>query len=67
MTDIKLIVMLNDESWFWVWDEEQDMWCAFYEVGDKPAVHSSFQDRHRVLDVLDLMEHIAKGGMESTT
>jgi hypothetical protein len=59
--DIKLIVMVDDESWFWVWDSAQLMWIAFYEVDDKPAVHAAFSDRHRIEDVLDMMKHIAQG------
>lgn len=61
MADIKLIVMVNNESWFWAWNDVNLGWEAFYEIDEVPAARMRASDRATVDGVLELMKHIAEG------
>ena len=55
MNDLKLITMVGDETWFWVWNDNTATWEAFYEVADIPAKRLPANDTPHHEEVLALM------------
>lgn len=61
---MKLVLIIEDESWFWVYDEDDIVWHAFYEADlTTAAVEVRHLDRPTVNAVTFLMGHMTEQAM----
>lgn len=56
---MKLCIIVNDSSWFWVLDETGRTWECWHEVDDLVAVRLPKLDRVTVGAVTEMMEFMA--------
>lgn len=52
---MKLVLIIEDESWFWIYNEETQIWEAWYEEGDEPAKRRPAEDYGNLLNLVDWM------------
>lgn len=61
---MKLVLVIDDESWFWVYDEDDQIWYSYYEENaESPAVRTRHLDRPTGNAVTFLMWHMAEQAM----
>lgn len=57
---MKLVLVIDDESWFWVYDPDLDIWNAWYEEAESPASRARAMDRATIEVVMDLIRHMTE-------
>lgn len=58
---MKFALINDDESWFWIWNVDDNQWECWYEFGDQPAVRAPKMDRIETTSVLHIIKAIACG------
>lgn len=58
---MKLALFVEDEAWFWIWNDETQLWEGWYESDISIAsLRLTKMDRPSVLDVTDLMNEMVR-------
>lgn len=60
---IKIVLVIDDESWAWVENEDGTQWECWYEEGDRPASRADFLDRPRFEDVREVIGNLVNAAM----
>lgn len=52
---MKFVLIIDDEAWFWVFNDETHHWECSYENGDEPAERADKLDRATIGAVTEIM------------
>lgn len=55
---MKIAFIMDDEAWFWIYNEDTRTWEAWYENADLTAHRISKMDRPSLALVLEMVTHL---------
>lgn len=60
---MKLVFILEDEAWFWLWNEDTQRWEAWYENNVTPAERIPHSDRPTTAHVTAIMTEMTNSAL----